>query len=380
MARKDDAGRDVLTHGLKVSEYPLPPPTDEPDGKPRLLVYVEMIDTSGHLAVPGLSRSLVASCLAASQRTAAAASAHMSVHIFARARPQLLFGRSAKAEGKRKLEERALVGWWMRSLVGWWNSAAKEDDAALKATWFVPGESERSMADLLRALPKPNGSNAGAPSVAWAWGLPYPANAVATTAVPRFPDDAKTKGLDLLDARSTVRDLMEVLATTGECGSGRLAGFLSAYVPARGGPVGAEDHAADADNGWYAVSSEAMESVVSALMGEDFSTAELAVESTGRVKALLENLGVQARVEVMPNVASVRVEPPRGETNLGTATPPAVVHNLQGKLKRKADVGAPAPAVLAPAVHNLQGLVKKTKTDGAVGANDIQGHVKRKAG
>jgi hypothetical protein len=117
---------------------------------------------------------------------------------------------SSRLGCKRVMGERRLVGWWMASLASLdlRNSAQPQ----LRAFYYVPGENARSTADLCRGAA---GKGNEAAPITWEWGLGFQGS---VEGVPRFPDDAKTKAVDLMGCGKgssvkdgLVEDMLELL-------------------------------------------------------------------------------------------------------------------------------------------------------------------------
>ncbi|KAJ3292522.1 hypothetical protein HK104_005220 [Borealophlyctis nickersoniae] len=376
----------VFTFGMAVSEFTVSEAAG--NSPPRTLMYIEKIDSTGFGTRPPPTTSMSRAVVLGYVRYMAAtcASPNLSVHVFARAQPQYLFPGSAQNPAKRVLSERALVKWWMKTLSAVDVARREENDDThrLRGFWFVPGESELSMRDVAAVGAAPGGN------VVWTWGWPWDASAAASSVVPRFPDDAKTKVLDYggddggseEEKKRTVEEFQELLQTTGECGFGRVSGFFT--LPLRNA---LPDGFVPPKNEEGAVSKKELDNVQRLLMAQKFSSKEEALNGTSAIITLLKTLTPTAiRSVSIPQMTQERTPPSpapassissiqnlvKPKSSPSQSTPP-VLNDLQGLVKKKSAAAAAAPVI----VNNIQGLIKKKPAPPVV--NNVQGLLKRKA-
>ncbi|KAJ3309408.1 inositol polyphosphate 5-phosphatase, partial [Blyttiomyces sp. JEL0837] len=255
-------------------------PTIKPPRK-RTLVYVEKVDSSGFYSLAGrklaspigiLLRCYTIWLIDIYRGT------DLSLHTFARAQPQLLFPNSARNERKHVLKERELISWWFRTLDGL-AAGCKADEC----WWFVPGEDVITMKDIV---------NRSCSGLMWKWGLVFGSDELASQVVPRFPDDAKTKGMKLVGPSGTVSQLMEMLSATGECGSGRLSAFFGLKFPTGEAQVTDGEHPQSIRSMKAAgVTRNVLDGIFDELMKASFDTAEAACRSSAVFAASLTATG-----------------------------------------------------------------------------------------
>jgi hypothetical protein len=378
-----------FVYGLQTSEFTLFPSGS--DDRTRTYIYIEKVDSSGHASElitldAQLSKRLVKGYLKYCQLYCVGS--RISVHLFARSQPQYLFPLSAKSTSKRILSERNLIRWWKKTL-----SFACVNLKVSSAYWFVPGESTQTLGDIVRATQNSD------ESLKWNWGLQCEgaaSNEMATKVIPSFPDDAKTKAMSLAGTGATIGDVKELLATTGECGSGRMAGFFGFTLrddSAHG------KSSTDAESGGCAL--EDYEKLFTLLMRQDFSSdcaTRLSTKAVMEWFAKSSNAGYDSIViNASQKDAQVKENVPLiAASSVCTTT----AHNLQSFVKRKTPSNTPQAkstaqnakqisesesssdkpaATTGHAVKNIQGLVEPKAPSPAITViNNLQGFVKRK--
>ncbi|KAJ3013709.1 UNVERIFIED_CONTAM: hypothetical protein HDU68_000576 [Siphonaria sp. JEL0065] len=405
----------VFSVALKVSEFCI--------GR-RLLVYVEKIDSSGfglHKRA-GAARALVANYVAdlVSRRDRGISEFEynqISIHVFARAQPQYLFADSAWNSDKRILTDSELVSWWAKTL-----TAACKSNAAYFA--FVPGENALSVSrrcgpifhfgfgfgcgstiavasssrdrvgaddddatslsssSTLLAPPSENAINEAV--VVSTSNLNIPARPLfLDELVPRFPDDAKTKAISLLDRDASVMDLMTMLEATGECSGGRIAGFFGVYFNQTVGGNHGVLTKVSSSSATTAVSTVAISTETTAetpptpfaaaqeftdfeklIMKQNFSSLERASESTQNLLNAMKNLK-------QVSYTTCSLDLPALETTASNNTSPIAPAAVGGASTYKSDPSgadsggsAVTPVVVPTLVNSLQGLIKKKKRGG----------------
>ncbi|KAJ3180439.1 hypothetical protein HDU87_001948 [Geranomyces variabilis] len=371
----------VFISALRATEYLTPSHTH---------IHIAKLDTSGYHERASLARALAAAYI--SHTTAAAFSpsitSAVSIHVFARAQPAYLFPGSEHNTAKRALSDRALLKWWVGTLAG--AVATTTAAASANAHLYVPGETMRSLRDVWAACSATTTTTAlDLPRIAWEWGLAPCVSDVngagnATAAldqqrardvVVRFPDDARTKVLDShADAETTVAELQDMLALTGEC-TGRLSGFFQ--VELRSIDNGDSSLSApSAASAWPpALTRAAFDAAERFLMGLEFATLEDAVRSSRLLQEHLTSAGST------PMTFDVHPAPAGSE--------PSQQHSLPAKVSEKCKQPADAaePAAIqsfvkrkdAPTTNSVQNLVKRAKPAMGVEPALVQNLVKRKA-
>ncbi|KAJ3159608.1 hypothetical protein HDU86_001617 [Geranomyces michiganensis] len=362
-------------------------------------IHIAKLDTSGHHAHSSLARTLatayitqatVAAATAAyiTRATVAAANAArpyisfvskipvttqiispVTTHVFARAQPAYLFAGSEHNKAKKVLSDRDLLKWWAGTLAA--AAANLSEGTPAVGHWYVPGESPRSLWDVWTTM-----VTTVRPIVAWKWGLaPCGSGGLrqhpgrfwperAQDVIVRFPDDARTKVLNShIFSNTTVADLQEMLAVTGEC-NGRLSGFFQ--VELLGDERSRSSERVDsALTSWPpSLSLEAFDATEKFLMSLDFRTWDDAESSSRLLGEHLKTLGiVPITLDVKPT-ASAAVD--TGSQPL--SSPVNVPDNSE-----LADNGHKEP-------KGIQNLVKRKEAPtqtGAVAANSVQNLVKR---
>ncbi|KAJ1822221.1 hypothetical protein LPJ56_003110 [Coemansia sp. RSA 2599] len=240
-------------------------------------VCIEKIDTSGFLSTRmPLAKMLVAGYLQSLHRYhVAIAVSTVGVHLFARAQPEYLFAKSQDNPSKHVLDDLALVKWWQSALNYGLQYAvragqnsenrtgAAADAVAIAANCMVPGSTASEEASWFLGASQPasndaadagrtmgqytasklavatttassnasdHASNPG--GTRWTWGLPYVSSARAHDCVLQFPDDPMTRLLSEPHSSFwSVSMLLEMLAVSEECGSGRRTAYFSAALP-----------------------------------------------------------------------------------------------------------------------------------------------------
>ncbi|KAJ3077897.1 hypothetical protein HK102_004873 [Quaeritorhiza haematococci] len=434
-------------------------------------VYIEKIDSTGlnstanpkpttsrqpHNLAPTLKQSIIhaylrfctspafTSALVVSSARSASLSKppKLSIHTFARAQPQYLFPHSARNTGKRVLSARGLVAWWKRTFEGggWWGKCGVQ-----KGYWYVPNETLATVGDMVsgrgvhhslsdrntifstkRAVSPSTSDNNETDNLTWTWGFPYPPALPASTAIPYFPDDPKSRALRLLGNRALVSEFVQVLGAMSECASGNLCGFFTVVIEGGQVPDG-DQEAKDVDVtgegvGDHGLAEGDFMKIINALVRKgDFSNMEKGVASTAVVKGAMEKIGVTNGAGEAGGVPWCEVRLKRGvdvpesvdeafETGAGLRevdaqqgittheqTLPTGVMNLQGlvKKKRKTEEAAgnvpengteESGTVAGTVVNDLQRFVKRKKiptlgtddvTTTPTAINDLQGLVKR---
>ncbi|KAI8585390.1 histone acetylation protein-domain-containing protein [Geranomyces variabilis] len=371
----------VFISALRVTEYATPAQTH---------IHIAKLDTSGHHTNASLARALAAAYI--SHATAAAFSSSVTstitIHVFARAQPAYLFPGSEHNTAKHALSDRALLKWWAGTLV-----AAVATTAAASATahLYVPGETTRSMRDVWAACcSAPTATAISAPPIAWEWGLaPCASNAGgaanaravladqrARDVVVRFPDDARTKVLEShADADTTVAELQDMLALTGEC-NGRLSGFFQVELRGCEQKTSTDKSSAPSpSSSWPGMTREAFEAAERFLMGLEFARLEDAVRSSRLLEEHLTSSGITPmNIDVHPAPAHTK--------SLQQHSSPVMSSD---KCKQPADDAEPAVIQSlvkrkeAPATKSVQGLVKRAKPSMGAEPALVQNLVKRKA-
>ncbi|KAJ3044459.1 hypothetical protein HDV00_001886 [Rhizophlyctis rosea] len=354
---------ETFVFGMYAIQYTLTEP------EPRTIHYIEKIDTTAFGPVfpppaPSLARATVRGYVSHALSIAAFTGHEASIHVFARPQPQYLFPDSAKHPStKRVLSEPALIRWWIRTLSATSDELSPSPTLTQRKYWCIPGEDERTATKIAFAT-LPEGTDG------WTWGWPYDVQSNAKAVIPRFPDDAKTKVLKNLDGevgKVTVKEFEELLQTTGECGFGRISGFLTLVVTPTAASEAGDELGSSNTGGVAGVPVKEFRTAMQALMKGDYSTQDLAASSTGRVAQVLDGLGgVVVRDVLITRAAPI---PPvvEGLSPAGGTS----VNNLQGLVTRRA-TGA----------GDVQALVKSTKTSGDAGkpvVSSVQGLVKRKS-
>ncbi|KAJ1646054.1 hypothetical protein LPJ64_002433 [Coemansia asiatica] len=267
----------VLVAGLEVHEFTSISVQASGAHQPQLSpsvavdVCIEKIDTSGFLSARmPLAKMLVAGYLRSLQRYhAAVAVPTVGVHLFARAQPEYLFAKSLKNPDKHILDDLGLVKWWQSALnyglqyaicaENNTNGCAAEVAAncvvpgstASEAPWFLGSnqhtsnnatnadgtigqytEPKLAVADAATTAATASDHASIPASIRWTWGLPYVSSARAHDCVLQFPDDPMTRLLSEPYSSSwSVSMLLEMLAVSEECGSGRRTAYYSAALP-----------------------------------------------------------------------------------------------------------------------------------------------------
>ncbi|KAI8922557.1 histone acetylation protein-domain-containing protein [Powellomyces hirtus] len=342
----------MFVFGLALSEYIVTRDTAR-----EALIYVEKIDTSGYspnkdevekgFRPPSISRAVVLGYLRYAQQTIQAET--VAVHLFARAQPAYLFCGSEQNTRKNTLSDRSLLKWWMKVL-GTLTPLSPTRTDPLAAFLYVPGEDQTSMRDVWTV-------GQASQSVKWTWGLAARDSARAVAVMPRFPDDARTKVLaEYSDATTTVGDVKELLALTGEC-RGRVSGFFSVKVKE------AEDAQSDSSPALLPAleSRTEFDALQRQLMKLDFGTREAALISSRNLEMELDAMA--APWAVIGAVA--------GDTSIQATHPPShnslSINNAQSMVKRKPG--------------SVQSLVKPVSTENVVDKvpHTVQNLVKRKS-
>ncbi|KAJ2156846.1 hypothetical protein GGF46_004908 [Coemansia sp. RSA 552] len=257
---------------------------------------IEKVDTSGVLAkrMP-LVRALVAGYLRSLQKYARAlAIPFVGVHLFARSQPEYLFAKSQENTGKHALGDMALIKWWKRTLdhalayataapPSTGDSQPKGTATTVTAYCVIPGASANSRPAFL--------DEHGSSAVGWHWGLPHPIESLADNCVLQFPDDPMTRLLAEPHSKEwSVSMLLEMLAVTEECGSGRRTAYFSADMPISAPACPEASNAAStADQG--SLTFEEYDQILTVLFDRemDFSSLDAATKSSERVTEYLSS-------------------------------------------------------------------------------------------
>lgn len=309
----------------------------------KTLHYIEKIDTT--TPPPSLARALVRGYVAYALH--ASATHETSIHIFARPQPQYLFPKSAENVAKRRLSGPQLVRWWLRTL-----SLPTGDLPSCNRYWIVPGLTAREAERMVRP-------ELGSDASSWLYGWSHNPAEDPKRTIPRFPDDAKTRVLEMFPPNEplTLSDFTEVLAETPECSQGNISGFITVVAPPQTSPPPSQPTRTPLPH-------QSFQSIFTLLMSQssDFSTPESSKSTTAKITALFDSLQPNASTDVVVTQSTLPVpsstQPPPPPTQ-----PQPTIMNLQNLVKRK-------PA-------DVQGLVKKK--DGDVKAvNDVQGLVRKR--
>ncbi|KAJ3413521.1 hypothetical protein HDV05_007904 [Chytridiales sp. JEL 0842] len=354
----------IMVYGLQASEFTVRR-SDVSSGD-RTYLYIEKVDSTGYSNITkgaNILRSILKGFINYLTRTAPGGS--ISLHLFARAQPQYLFPHSAKNPAKRVLNDRQLIEWWMKTLL-YINSENLQSSNAVDQQygwWFVPGESEHSMSDIIR---RSTSHLQLSFTFEWKWGFLFAKEGLPAKATyPRFPDDAKTKALKLVDKSVSQSDFKEILATTGECSSGRLAAFFGLCVSGRAGIEQStsirEEMPVKASAG---LEPKEFAQFFDTLMLQDFSSESVAQSST---TLLFNKMDCLTSGHEAIQIASAKKS--SGTIYQAKPTTTVPVNNLQSFVKRK------DPSKEAT---NIQSFVKK-KEPTVAAVNNIQSFVKRKA-
>ncbi|KAJ2780750.1 hypothetical protein GGI15_003433 [Coemansia interrupta] len=142
---------------------------------------------------------------------------------------------------------------------------------ASEASWFIGS--------------KGNGIDTSEPKpIKWVWGLPYSEAARAHDCVLQFPDDPMTRLLSEPHSSTwSVAMLLEMLAVSEECGSGRRTAYFTIALPVAGQDArstAAGDAASTAEQGLLSFDEYDQILVVLFGHGMDFSSREGAVASS----------------------------------------------------------------------------------------------------
>ncbi|KAF9581226.1 hypothetical protein BGW38_001846 [Lunasporangiospora selenospora] len=171
-----------------------------------------------------------------------------SLYIFARAQPQYLFAESAKNPQKYVLDDRKLVRWWKNMISSVYGQDSSDQGkpsptmpgqtpkkSQVEAFWHIPGiETERQATNIIRspisALPSAEASPSEPNMFGWTYGYPDKgAKDLAQGLIPQFPDDPKSRMLQSPSCRRGMVDLRtfwELIAIGEECGAGKITGFF----------------------------------------------------------------------------------------------------------------------------------------------------------
>lgn len=315
---------DILITAMAVSEYLV---NDEISSTS--YVYVEKIDSTGYRLASNASRpSTRATILAYLTFAREFLPGHIiTAHIFARSQPAYLFCGSEHNARKRVLGDRALVKWWMKTL-------SSLQCVGARGSWLVPGESERTMADVARIADQ-------SATVKWNWGWPWSTDINAADVVPRFPDDAKSKVLsNYSNQQLHMEEFEELLQITGEC-KDRVSGFFIVKLQQDGGQLA---QAKAASISAPAPSRKDFDTFICKLMAADFSTIKAAVQSSAELIGLLREMpaahskvprqGLMAAAEIPTFVASNPVNI-QSIVKKKHAPPTETVNVVQTLVKRK---------------------------------------------
>ncbi|KAJ2702960.1 hypothetical protein FB645_004085 [Coemansia sp. IMI 203386] len=311
----------VLVSGLEAHEFTSISVQTSGAHRPHLAasvavdVCIEKIDTSGFLSARmPLVKMLVAGYLQSLHRYhAATAVPTVGVHLFARAQPEYLFAKSQSNPGKHILDDLALVKWWQSALDysiryathaeqngGCLDNVAAHcvvpGSTASEAPWFLgsdqhtttnnTSDADGTIGQYTESKPAAAATNATtSPSIKWTWGLPYVSSARAHDCVLQFPDDPMTRLLYEPHSNSwSVSMLIEMLAVSEECGSGRRAAYYSAALPVDNRQDSNSSSNIDGTAEQGSLSFDDYDKVLIALFDHDmdFSSHEAAVASSKR--------------------------------------------------------------------------------------------------
>jgi hypothetical protein len=195
--------------------------------------------------------------------------------------------------------------------------------------FFVPGETELSVRDIQKELN-------------FNFGWPWPESTKAVSVIPHFSDDAKTKALALLGPNGTLKDLSEMLALTGECGSGRFSAFFILDLSV----IATESTAATKGSILKeTVSQEDFEAIEHTMLSTEFDTKDHALEATRKIREKLHKLAVVG----VPVVAVAAAQKDTLLSGNLEGQPPAtpIIHSV--------------PVKRVAVTNNISHLVKKKK-------------------
>lgn len=234
-----------------------------------------------------------------------------------------MFHKSSKNHSKHILSERSLIKWWKATL----DTLTSPSSSPLKSHYFVPNEELSTLRDF-----------AVSNSLNWTYGLPYNSNADASKVIPKFPDDARTKVLEMVGGDggdfTSVQDFSELIGCMGECASGRLSGFLSVEKTDQGG-VNVLSGKPD-----LGVEPTEFKSLIDLMMRQDYSTYSLAEKSSKTILNALTQLKNVVKVEISPSVSVLGTvagidNSKKTISNINGLVKP---NNLQGLMKKKGDL------------------------------------------
>ncbi|KAI9355371.1 histone H3-K56 acetyltransferase [Zopfochytrium polystomum] len=360
---------ELLTHGIHVIEFTATDHSGSGDARSRWIYVGKMDSTGAGVSTPSAPRlrSILVSFLQGLSAEGTAFPAESStreiascprpialesesgevgvqvhVHVFARAQPEYLFPKSSQNAAKRVLSDRQLLRWWMatlnavgsRPLRGTPNGSAAVSPAALTisrsaCSWFVPGESEASLTSL-RLSVDGTSDRPSEGTCKWSWGLAVEGSLSARETIPLFEDDAKKKGIAMLEPNDSVSQLMEVMAIAGECSTGKLVGLFHLTMKHSG------TLSVEASSG---VSQKEFNAVIDLLLSLNFADNCKTRESTQDVLLKLSTIGsgyVNSNIgrEQLGSDSLLELETMKKSANAAPrSTSP--VNNLQSLVKRK---------------------------------------------
>ncbi|KAJ3053564.1 hypothetical protein HK097_003941 [Rhizophlyctis rosea] len=329
----------------------------------KALHYIEKIDTT--TPPPSLARAVVRGYVAHALH--ASPTHETSIHIFARPQPQYLFPKSADNVAKRKLSGPQLVRWWLRTV-----TLPTGHLPSCDRHWIVPGLTEREAERMVKP-------ELGSDASSWRYGWSHNPTDDPKRTIPRFPDDAKTRVLEMFppDEPLTLSEFTEVLAETPECSQGNISGFITIVAPTQCTPPPPPQQQQPTKP---LLPQQSFQSIFEMLMTEDFSTLERAKTSTAKITALIDSLQPNASTDVVVTQSS---SPPSSSSTQSPPPPtqPPTIMNLQNLVKRKpADVQGLTKKTDGDveAVHNVQSLVRKRDGQGGEAVTNVHGLVKNK--
>lgn len=158
----------------------------------RTRAYVQYVDTTGAFQPRRLQGVLTRAVVAAYIRFCRDVLGVDAIHIFASAKPALLFAGSESLPRKRVLGSRALIAWWCALLHGCLA------DCPVSCTLYSPQEECLPRSAQFARLTAENLASLCDVHVSWQYGMPWPADAPVAEHVPLFEDDPKWKHYDVL--------------------------------------------------------------------------------------------------------------------------------------------------------------------------------------